>query len=151
VFNEKGNDKVTFWFSANKGVAPGEISRMASGGELSRLMLAVKTLITKEQMLPTVIFDEIDSGVSGDIAGRVGLMMKQMGAHHQVISISHLPQIAAAAGCQLKVYKTTDTQNTFTRIKTLSHRERVDEIAQMISSERITDATRQAARELLNG
>lgn len=151
VFNEKGNDKVTFWFSANKGVAPGEISRMASGGELSRLMLAVKTLITKEQMLPTVIFDEIDSGVSGDIAGRVGLMMKQMGAHHQVISISHLPQIAAAAGCQLKVYKTTDTQNTFTRIKTLSQPERVDEIAQMISSERITDATRQAARELLNG
>ncbi len=149
-YNEKGNDKVTFWFSANKGVVPGEISRMASGGELSRLMLAIKSLVTKEQMLPTVIFDEIDTGVSGDIAGKVGAMMKNMGAHHQVIAITHLPQIAAAATLHFKVFKTTDTVKTYTRIKELTHDERVDEIAQMFSSEHITDTTRRAALELLD-
>jgi len=148
-FNSNGNDLVTFWFSANKGVPPGEISRMASGGELSRLMLSIKSLVTQEQMLPTVIFDEIDSGVSGDIAGKVGAIMKNMGKHHQVIAISHLPQIAAAAGMQYKVYKTSDDKQTYTRIKQLSANERVEEVAQMLSNENITDAAREAARELL--
>jgi DNA repair protein RecN (Recombination protein N) len=150
-FNSKGNDKVTFWFSANKGVVPGEISRMASGGELSRLMLAIKSLVTQEQMLPTVIFDEIDSGVSGDIAGKVGVIMKQMGQHHQVIAISHLPQIAASAGHQFKVFKDSDEKQTFTRIKQLSPDERVEEVAKMLSNENITAISRQAAQELLQG
>ncbi len=149
-FNSNGNDLVTFWFSANKGVPPGEISRMASGGELSRLMLSIKSLVTQEQMLPTVIFDEIDSGVSGDIAGKVGGMMKSMGRHHQVIAISHLPQIAAAASHQYKVFKISDDQQTFTRIKQLSANERVEEVAQMLSNETITDVAREAARELLS-
>ncbi len=149
-FNSNGNDLVTFWFSANKGVPPGEISRMASGGELSRLMLSIKSLVTQEQMLPTVIFDEIDSGVSGDIAGKVGVIMKNMGKHHQVIAISHLPQIAAAAGLQYKVYKTSDDKQTYTRIKQLSATERIDEVAQMLSNENVTDIAREAARELLS-
>ena len=150
-FNAKGNNKITFWFSANKGVAPGEISRMASGGELSRLMLAIKSLVTQQQMLPTVIFDEIDTGVSGDIAGKVGHIMQQMGHHHQVIAISHLPQIAAASAQQYKVFKASDENQTFTRIRLLSPDERVDEVAQMLSNEKITDVARQAARELLQG
>jgi len=149
-FNANGNDLVTFWFSANKGVPPGEISRMASGGELSRLMLSIKSLVTQEQMLPTVIFDEIDSGVSGDIAGKVGVIMKNMGMHHQVIAISHLPQIAAAAQQQYKVFKISDDKQTYTRIKQLSADERVEEVAQMLSNETITDVAREAARELLS-
>jgi DNA repair protein RecN (Recombination protein N) len=148
-FNAKGNDLVTFWFSANLGVAPGEISRMASGGELSRLMLIIKSLITKEQMLPTVIFDEIDSGVSGDIAGKVGAIMKQMSQFHQVIAITHLPQIAAGASYQYKVFKTTDEVKSFTKMKLLLPDERVEEIAKMLSNEKVTPVAMQAASELL--
>ena len=148
-FTEKGNDMVTFWFSANKGISPGEISKMASGGELSRLMLAIKSLVTKEQMLPTVIFDEIDSGVSGDIAGKVGAIMKQMGINHQVIAISHLPQIAAGAKHQYKVFKTTDEVKSFTNMKLLLPDERVEEIAKMLSNEKVTPVAMQAASELL--
>jgi DNA repair protein RecN (Recombination protein N) len=124
---------------------------MASGGELSRLMLAIKSLVTQEQMLPTVIFDEIDSGVSGDIAGKVGGIMKQMGQHHQVIAISHLPQIAASAGHQYKVFKASDESQTYTRIKQLSPDERVEEVAKMLSNENVTSISRQAAQELLQG
>ncbi|MDP2722759.1 MAG: DNA repair protein RecN [Bacteroidales bacterium] len=148
-FNAKGNDLVTFWFSANLGVPPGEISRMASGGELSRLMLIIKSLITKEQMLPTVIFDEIDSGVSGDIAGKVGAIMKQMSQFHQVIAITHLPQIAAGASHQYKVFKTTDEVKSFTNMKLLLPDERVEEIAKMLSNEKVTLVAMQAASELL--
>ena len=148
-FSTKGNDLVTFWFSANLGVIPGEISKMASGGELSRLMLIIKSLVTKEQMLPTVIFDEIDSGVSGDIAGKVGILMKQMGQFHQVIAISHLPQIAAIASHQYKVFKDSDARQTYTRMKQLSPDERVEEVAKMLSNEKVTMVAMQAARELL--
>jgi len=148
-FSTKGNDLVTFWFSANLGVIPGEISKMASGGELSRLMLIIKSLVTKEQMLPTVIFDEIDSGVSGDIAGKVGILMKQMGQFHQVIAISHLPQIAATASHQYKVFKDSDDRQTYTRMKQLSPDERVEEVAKMLSNEKVTMVAMQAARELL--
>jgi DNA repair protein RecN (Recombination protein N) len=124
---------------------------MASGGELSRLMLIIKSLITKEQMLPTVIFDEIDSGVSGDIAGKVGAIMKQMSQFHQVIAITHLPQIAAGASHQLMVYKASDENQTYTRMKQLSPDERVEEVAKMLSNEKITVVSLQAARELLQG
>jgi DNA repair protein RecN (Recombination protein N) len=149
-FGRNGKDRVTFLFAANKGSKPGEISSIASGGELSRLMLAVKSLISREQLLPTVIFDEIDSGVSGDIAGKVGKILKSMSAHHQLIAISHLPQIAAKANHHLKVYKVSDEVQTFTRMRKLDEKDRVDEIAKLLSDEKVSVAAMETARELLN-
>jgi len=148
-FNNTGKDKIDFWFSANKGVAPGEISKIASGGELSRLMLAVKSLINEKNILPTVVFDEIDSGVSGDIAGKVGNIMKEMAEHHQLIAITHLPQIASKADAHYKVYKEATSNSTQTRIVLLDDNKRVDEIAAMLSDEKVTTIAREAAKELL--
>jgi len=148
-FNNTGKDKIDFWFSANKGVAPGEISKIASGGELSRLMLAVKSLINEKNILPTVVFDEIDSGVSGDIAGKVGNIMKEMAEHHQLIAITHLPQIASKADYHYKVYKEATAESTQTNIVLLNDEKRVDEIAVMLSDEKVTTIAREAAKELL--
>ncbi len=116
-------------FNANLGSAPGEISKIASGGELSRLMLAIKSLINRKQMLPTVIFDEIDAGVSGDIAGKVGSIIRSMAKNHQVISITHLPQIASKAHHHYKVLKYTTDNKTITTIEKLSDEGRVEELA----------------------
>ncbi len=149
-FTGKGKDKVFFLFSANKGLEPGEISKIASGGELSRLMLAIKSLITESSMLPTVIFDEIDSGVSGDIAEKVGNILKSMSENHQVIAITHLPQIAAKADNHFKVYKETVDNDTKTKLKKLDNDSRLEEIASLFSGETVTRAAKEAAKELLN-
>ncbi len=148
-FTSSGVDKVQFLFNANLGVEKGEISKIASGGELSRLMLAVKSLINQQQMLPTVIFDEIDSGVSGDIAGKVGSIIKKMATNHQVITITHLPQIASKADFHYKVYKQSTNNSTITTISLLSKEGRVEELATMLSSENVTETALNVARELL--
>lgn len=150
-FTNTGIDKVQFMFNANLGVAPGEISKIASGGELSRLMLAIKSLINHQQLMPTVIFDEIDTGVSGDIAGKVGGIMKDMSDNHQVISITHLPQIAAKSDNHFKVYKTMSNGSTITTIDNLNKEEKITEIATMLSSEKVTEKVLSVAREMLEG
>lgn len=149
-FSSGGIDKVQFMFNANLGAEPGEISKIASGGELSRLMLAVKSLINKEQMLPTVIFDEIDSGVSGEIAGKVGSIIRKMAKKHQVISITHLPQIASKADHHYKVYKLTEHNSTVTTINKLSDEGRVEELAKILSNEKVTATALDVARELMS-
>jgi DNA repair protein RecN (Recombination protein N) len=145
-----GMDKVEFLFNANKGGTPEQIAKVASGGELSRLMLAIKSLIHQRKVLPTVIFDEIDTGVSGDIAGKVGNILKEMADNHQVLVITHLPQIASKADHHYHVYKTEDTLSASTNIELLDNDGRVEAIARMLSDERITETSVKAARELLN-
>ncbi|HTX88306.1 MAG TPA: DNA repair protein RecN [Bacteroidales bacterium] len=145
-----GTDKVRFLFSANKGIEPDEITRIASGGELSRLMLSIKSLISQKNLLPTIIFDEIDSGVSGEVAGKIGAILKDMGATMQVIAITHLPQIAGKGESHFRVYKESGNGTARSRIKKLNRNERLHEIAKMVSDEKVTQAAVKAARELLN-
>ncbi|MEI7491961.1 MAG: DNA repair protein RecN [Bacteroidota bacterium] len=144
-----GLDDVKFLFSANKGIAANEVSKVASGGELSRLMLTIKSMVSRKNLLPTIIFDEIDSGVSGDIAGKVGVILKKMSAEMQVIVITHLPQIAGKGEHHYNVYKSEGTDITTTLIRKLKNSERVEEIARMISNENVTPAAMKTARELL--
>lgn len=148
-FTSEGLDRITFLFTANKGISEQEISKIASGGELSRLMLAVKSLIAKKTLLPTIIFDEIDSGVSGDIAGKVGEILKKMAGEMQVIAITHLPQIASKSNDHLYVYKDVGDEKTFSHIRRLSKDEQVTELAKMLSDEKVTHAAMQTAREML--
>jgi DNA repair protein RecN (Recombination protein N) len=145
-----GIDAVRFLFSANKGVDPDEISRIASGGELSRLMLAIKSLISQKNLLPTIIFDEIDMGVSGEVAGKVGDILKTMGKNMQVIAITHLPQIAGKGQSHYWVFKSSEDELTRTQLKKLDHKERVQEIAKMLSNEKISDAALKTAKELMS-
>ena len=144
-----GIDKVRFLFSANKGLELRELSHTASGGELSRLMLTIKSMIGQKNLLPTIVFDEIDNGISGEVAGRVGAILKQMGTTMQVIAITHIPQIAGKGNHHYWVYKTENDQTTATFIKKLSDKERVVEIAKMLSNETVSDAAVKTARELL--
>lgn len=144
-----GADTVRFLFSANKGIDVSEISRSASGGELSRLMLSVKSMISKKNLLPTLILDEIDSGVSGDIAGKVGAILKRMSAEMQVIVITHLPQIAGKGDFHFSVFKSEKAGQAVTGIRKLKTGERVEEIARMMSNENVTPAAMKAAKELL--
>jgi DNA repair protein RecN (Recombination protein N) len=146
----RGLDRINFLFSANKGSAPKELNKVASGGELSRLMLSIKSLVARKIALPTVIFDEIDTGVSGDIADKVGSIMEGMGADMQVITITHLPQIASKGKSHLFVYKDVKNNQTFTQIRALSKEERVNEIAKMLSAGQPTTAALNNAKELLN-
>jgi len=148
--NYTGIDKVEFLFNANKGGKPIQLSSVASGGELSRLMLAIKSLIHQRNILPTVIFDEIDAGVSGEIAGKVGNILKKMSEKHQVLVITHLPQIASKAQYHYNVYKTEDASHTSTRIELLDDNGRVEAIAKMLSDDRVTETSVKAAQELLN-
>ena len=145
-----GIDKIYFLFSANKGIEAAEIGRIASGGELSRVMLAVKSLVSQRKLLPTLIFDEIDTGVSGDIAGKVGAIMKKMANSLQLIAITHLPQIAGMSDNQYLVYKIQDDGATYTSVKKLNDQERVLEIAKMLSNEKVTEAALATAKELLS-
>jgi DNA repair protein RecN (Recombination protein N) len=145
-----GIDSVSFLFSANKNVIPTEISKVASGGELSRLMLTIKTLISKSKALPTIIFDEIDSGVSGEIADKMGNILKEISRDMQVINITHLPQIAAKGDHHFLVYKQDDEQQTQTQLKLLKRKERVEELAKMLSGESITRAAIMNAEDLLS-
>ncbi len=144
-----GQDKITFLFNANKGGQLSEISKSASGGELSRLMLALKSLVHQVQVLPTIIFDEIDSGVSGEIAGKLGNILKKMSSQLQVMAITHLPQIAAKADVHFNVYKAEKEGVTISRIVPLNEEGRLEEIAKMLSDEKITDAARKVALALM--
>jgi DNA repair protein RecN (Recombination protein N) len=148
-FSISGLDEVNFLFSANKSQELQEIGKIASGGEMSRLMLAIKTLITDSRSLPTIIFDEIDTGVSGEVAVKMGQILQQMAETMQVLNITHLPQIAARGSHHYKVYKFDQNDQTFTSIKKLTDQERIEEIAQMLSGENYSSTAMETARELL--
>jgi DNA repair protein RecN (Recombination protein N) len=148
-FSASGTDEVNFMFSANKNQELQEIGKIASGGEMSRLMLAIKTLITDARSLPTIIFDEIDSGVSGEIAVKMGQILEQMAVNVQVLNITHLPQIAAKGKHHFKVYKFDQDDRTYTSIRKLSEEERVEEIAEMLSGENFSSTAMETAKELL--
>ncbi len=147
--NENGLTQITFLFSANKGFAAQEIKDVASGGELSRLMLCIKSLIADAIELPTLIFDEIDTGISGEVALKVGEIMKKLSRNHQLVAITHLPQIARTADAHLYIYKETAGSRTSTRIKRLAGEERIIEIAKMLSGEKPTEAALANAREMV--
>jgi DNA repair protein RecN (Recombination protein N) len=145
-----GKDTLEFLFSANKGGQYGELKKVASGGELSRVMLAIKKILSENSQLPTIIFDEIDSGVSGEISNKMAHIMSQMSQQMQVITITHLPQIAAKGNQHYKVYKEEVNNSTTTNLKPLSEDERIVEIAEMLSGKNISDSALTHARELLN-
>lgn len=150
-FTLSGRDSVSFLFSANNDVQPAEISKIASGGEMSRLMLAIKNLLRKSKLLPTVIFDEIDSGVSGEIALKMGTIIKSFSTTTQIINITHLPQIAAKGDAHFVVYKYESEGKTYTSIKQLNENERVEELAKMVGGENVTKSILKTAEELLKG
>ena len=144
-----GLDLVSILFSANKGAQPQTLSKAASGGEFSRLMLCVKYMLADKTALPTIVFDEIDTGISGEIAVKVGKMMQQMAKKHQLIAISHLPQMAAQGHEHYFVYKQDRADRTVSNIRKLSEEERVKEIAQMIAGANPSSNAYQSAKELL--
>ncbi|MFW5890298.1 MAG: DNA repair protein RecN [Marinilabiliaceae bacterium] len=148
-FGPKGVDEISFLFSANKSSDLTDIPKVASGGEISRVMLCVKSLLSSARGLPTIIFDEIDAGVSGEIADRMGRIMQEMGHNIQVISITHLPQIAGKGKHHFKVFKTETDHHTLSSVKSLSREERIEEIAGMLSGSELTDAALENARLLL--
>ena len=149
-YYKNGKDVLQFLFSANKGGQYGELKKVASGGELSRVMLAIKKILSENSQLPTIIFDEIDSGVSGEISNKMAHIMSQMSQKMQVITITHLPQIAAKGNQHYKVYKEEVNNITTTNLKQLSEDERIVEIAEMLSGKNISDSALTHARELLN-
>ncbi len=149
-YYKNGKDVLQFLFSANKGGQYGELKKVASGGELSRVMLAIKKILSENSQLPTIIFDEIDSGVSGEISNKMAHIMSQMSQKMQVITITHLPQIAAKGNQHYKVYKEEVNNITTTNLKQLSEDERIVEIAEMLSGKNISDSALIHARELLN-
>jgi len=148
-FTPTGIDQVDFLFSANKQIAPENLAKIASGGELSRVMLSLKSLLTKNNNLPTIIFDEIDSGVSGEVADKVGQILAGMGKYMQVINITHLPQVASQGTKHYHVYKDETDDSTFTRVKLLSPDERILELARLLSGSEVTETAMKNARELL--
>ena len=148
-FDAFGKDEVAFLFSANKQSTLEELSRVASGGELSRVMLCIKAMVSDRQGMPTLIFDEIDAGVSGEIARKVGGIMDKLSRGRQVLAITHLPQVAAMGEDQLLVYKEDSENATHTRLRKLSSQERIEEIARMLSGEEVSSAALSNARELL--
>lgn len=148
-FLKTGKDIFTFLFSANKGIAPQQIEKTASGGEISRLVLAIKSLVAGKQKMPTIIFDEIDTGVSGEVASQLGTVLHNLAKQMQVVSITHLPQIAAKGKDHFFVYKKDKKERTTTKIMRLNESERLNEIAKMLSGKTITEAALNNARELL--
>ncbi|WP_144891827.1 DNA repair protein RecN [Flavobacterium tiangeerense] len=149
-FFANGKDELQFLFSANKGTDFGILKKVASGGEMSRIMLAVKAILAQYSKLPTLIFDEIDTGVSGEIAIRMGEIMKQMSQSMQIFAITHLPQIAAKGDAHFKVFKSTIDDDTQSELKLLTTDERIVEIAQMLSGTAVTDSALNHAKALLN-
>jgi DNA repair protein RecN (Recombination protein N) len=150
TFNNFGQDVVQFLFSANKGSVLGALKKVASGGEMSRLMLAIKAVLSNYSQLPTILFDEIDTGVSGEIADKMGEIMKDMSKNMQVFAITHLPQIAAKGDEHFKVFKTSVNDATQTQIELLNSENRIIEIAQMLSGSSISDSAINHAKALLN-
>jgi DNA repair protein RecN (Recombination protein N) len=146
---EQGIDQVALLFDANKTNRFEPISKVASGGELSRLMLCIKSLVARKLQLPTLIFDEIDTGISGEAAKQVGIIMKRMSAHHQIFAITHQPQIAAKAKAHYFVYKQIEGENIHTAIRLLGNEERITIIAQMLSGAQPTAAAMQNAKEMV--
>ena len=149
-FTLTGKDEVVFLFSANKGMEPRIFEKSVSGGERSRLMLAIKKLLATHQHLPTLILDEIDTGISGKVANETGKVMQKMAENMQLFVITHLPQVASKGNHQVKVYKEVVGETTQTNVKELSEKERLTEIAQMISGSEVTDAALNQAKELMN-
>ena len=148
-FTATGINQADFLFSANKQIAPENMAKIASGGELSRVMLSLKSLLTKNNNLPTIIFDEIDAGVSGEVADKVGQILSGMGKYMQVINITHLPQVASRGTRHYHVYKDDTDNSTFTRVKLLSPEERILEVARLLSGSEVTETAMKNARELL--
>jgi DNA repair protein RecN (Recombination protein N) len=149
-YYQNGKDEIQFLFSANKGTNFGLLKKVASGGEMSRIMLAVKAILAQYSKLPTLIFDEIDTGVSGEIAIRMGEIMKEMSQTMQIFAITHLPQIAAKGNAHFKVFKSTVGDDTQSELKLLNTEERVLEIAQMLSGAVVSDSALIHAKSLLN-
>ena len=150
TFKPNGKDDLTFLFSANKGMAFGELKKVASGGELSRIMLTIKSILAKYEDLPTIMFDEIDAGVSGEISNRMAEIMHQMSKTMQVFSITHLPQVASKGDHHFKVFKLEDSDSTNTKIKKLNVDQRVVELAEMLGGKELSDSAMAHARQLLN-
>lgn len=145
-----GKDELEFLISANKGANFGELKKVASGGELSRIMLSVKSILSEYSKLPTIIFDEIDTGISGDVSQKMAEIMQQMSSNMQVITITHLPQIAAKGEQHYKVYKQDLSNNIVTKLSKLTKQERVLEIAEMLGGKNITETAIKHAKQLLN-
>lgn len=145
-----GKDELSFLFSANKGTSYGDLKKVASGGELSRIMLSIKKVLSEHTKLPTIIFDEIDTGVSGEVSNKMATIMQQMSKHMQVITITHLPQIAAKGNQHYKVFKEEVSGVSRTNLRLLSSDERIVEIAEMLSGKDISDSAITHAKELLN-
>ena len=150
TFTADGMEKIQFLFSANKGGDFKELAKVASGGEMSRLMLCIKSIMARLTAMPTVIFDEIDTGISGETAARVGAILKQMAKDHQVLAITHLPQIASKGNTHFLVYKEVKKSSTRSQLRILNDGERLNEIARMLSGEVLTDAALDNARVLLS-
>jgi DNA repair protein RecN (Recombination protein N) len=148
-FANNGKDHLNFLFSANKGVPHDVLKNVASGGELSRIMLGVKLILSKYAQLPTILFDEIDTGVSGEVSNKIAEVMQEMGTHMQVITITHLPQIAAKGSSHFKVYKEEVSGVTTTFLKKLTQEERVEEVAEILGGKTMTASALQHAKELL--
>jgi DNA repair protein RecN (Recombination protein N) len=148
-FTSSGSDHADFLFSANKQVEPENLAKTASGGELSRVMLSLKSLLTMKINLPTIIFDEIDAGVSGEVADKVGQILAGMGKYMQVVNITHLPQVASRGDRHYHVYKDDTSDSTITRIKLLSPEERIMEVARLLSGSEITETAIKNAKELI--
>ncbi len=144
-----GGMTIDILFSANKGLDLKPIDKIASGGELSRLMLAIQLILSDKKSLPTLIFDEIDTGVSGEVALRIGSLLKEMGKHLQIIAITHLPQVAAFGGLHLEVSKSHSGSQTTTQIKRLNYNQRIEALAKLISGEQFTESAKISAKELL--
>ena len=149
-FSPTGLDQVRFMFSANKGIEVAELSKVASGGELSRLMLSIKSVVSQHNYIPTLIFDEIDTGVSGEVAAKIGGIMQRMGSSLQLISITHLPQVASKAAHHFFIYKDNAGARTQSHIKLLKPEERIAEIAKMLSNDKVTPEALRAAEVLLS-
>jgi len=148
-FTSSGTDTIDFLFSADKQTEPENLARIASGGELSRVMLSLKSLLTRSKNLPTIIFDEIDSGVSGEIADKVGQILSGMGKYMQVVNITHLPQVASRGTVHYHVYKEETGDSTITRIKLLTAGERIREVARLLSGSEVTETAIKNAKELI--
>ena len=148
-FTAKGADSIDFLFSANKGISPSDLGRVASGGELSRLMLAIKSAVSSYNYIPTLIFDEIDTGVSGEVAAKIGSIMRQMGQSVQLIAITHLPQVASQAEHHYFIYKDNEGERTQSHIRLLDSAERIGEIAKMLSNDKVTPEALKAAEVLM--
>lgn len=149
TFKPNGKDDLVFLFSANKGSEYGELKKVASGGELSRIMLTIKSILATYEQLPTMMFDEIDTGVSGEISNRMGEIMQQMSQTMQVFSITHLPQVASKGQHQFKVFKQESGEGTSTHMKELSGDERVQELAEMLGGKSLSESALAHARQLL--